>query len=142
MNFLPNKLSFEQGLARVQEAFTKSGVKPPRGIFTSRDSAALATKDLLLTSNVPGGFKKWQLPFHLDGASQMFISIGSPDAEVPLHSHEEGDGVRFIMSGSILYGEQELTAGDWMYIPKGEKYKFKVGPVGVMQCYCYRCCCA
>ena len=45
------------------------------------------------------------------------------------------------MSGSIIYKGNELVAGDWMYIPQGVKYSFKVGPNGARMGYCYQCCC-
>lgn len=61
---------------------------------------------------------------------------------MPNHSHDEGDGFRFIVSGSILFDGRELHAGDWMFIPKGKTYSFKVGRSGVGICYCYACCCA
>jgi hypothetical protein len=61
---------------------------------------------------------------------------------VPTHSHNEGDGVRFIASGSIKYNGQELTTGDWMYIRAGSEYEFEVGRYGAVMCYCYCCCCA
>lgn len=90
---------------------------------------------------IDNGFKKWQLPIILQD-SQLFISIGQPDINVPKHSHDEGDGIRFIMSGSIYYDGQELNAGDWMFIPKGKPYSMKIGPFGATMCYCYCCCCA
>jgi hypothetical protein len=34
------------------------------------------------------------------------------------------------MSDSIIFDGRELTAGDWMHIPKGVRYSFKVGPKG------------
>jgi hypothetical protein len=49
--------------------------------------------------------------------------------------------VRFIISGSIKYNGIELTAGDWMFVPKGEEYEFTVGPLGASMAYCYQCCC-
>lgn len=142
MAFKPNAMTFAQGLQRIKEAAKSSGLEVGKGIVTSRDSAALKASLALAISNVPGGFKKWQLPVYMDGPSQMFFSIGAPDTEVPSHSHDEGDGLRVIVSGSILYGKQELTQGDWMFVPKGTKYQFKVGPAGAGMFYCYQCCCA
>lgn len=142
MSFKPNALTFDQGLERIQAAYKKAGVKKTHEILTSRDKNAVVLTEQLGVSNVPGGFKKWQLPVYLDKPSQLFISVGSPDADVPLHSHDEGDGIRFIVGGSIIYNGVELTEGDWMFIPKGQKYSFKVGSRGVTQCYCYCCCCA
>ena len=141
MKFNPNAMTFQQGEEKVKEACKLADLKAAKHIITSRDASAVKAVNLLAVDNVPGGFKKWQLPFVMD-KSQLFISIGSPDAKVPEHSHDEGDGIRFIMSGSIYYNGLELGAGDWMYIPKGSKYSFRVGPLGVSMCYCYCCCCA
>nr|AYR06198.1 hypothetical protein [Renouxia sp.] len=37
----------------------------------------------------------------------------------------------------ILFNGQELISGDWMYIPQGIPYLFKVGSFGDIMCYCY-----
>ncbi|HEX8071276.1 MAG TPA: hypothetical protein VF546_15075 [Pyrinomonadaceae bacterium] len=138
--FNPNEATFEDGVKRIQEALKVSGLNVGKKIVTSQDKEMVKVVNLLATDNVPKGFKKWQLPFVFD-RSQLFISVGNPDVKVDEHSHDEGDGIRFIMSGSIYYGKTELKAGDWMYIPKGTKYSFTVGPVGTLMCYCYECCC-
>ncbi|MGN6602964.1 MAG: cupin domain-containing protein [Ginsengibacter sp.] len=139
--FNPNAMTFEQGEEKVRQASKEAHLKIGDKIITSRDAHAITAVNLLSVDNIPGGFKKWQLPFVME-RSQLFISVGSPDSKVPEHSHDEGDGIRFIMSGSIHYNGMELTGGDWMYIPKGVKYSFRVGPLGVAMCYCYCCCCA
>jgi len=98
--------------------------------------------DILEVKNVPPGFKKWQLPVALRCESQMFITFAPPNSKVPRHSHDEGPGIRFIMTGSILYKGKELTSGDWMYLPAGAEYEYQVGNLGAVMCYCYCCCCA
>lgn len=138
--FNPNLMTFLEGEEKIKEARKEANLKSDNKIITSKDKHAIAAVNLLSVDNVPGGFKKWQLPFVL-GKSQLFISIGSPDTKVPEHSHDEGDGIRFIMSGSIYYNGIQLTGGDWMFIPKGAKYSMTVGPLGVSMCYCYCCCC-
>jgi hypothetical protein len=139
--FEPNKLSFEQGLQRIKEAVEKVGLK--RGtVVTSRDLAAEKLRELLVVNNVPPGFQKWQLPVYLNKPSQLFITVAQPGVEAPSHSHDEGDGVRFIVSGSIIHDGRELTAGDWMFIPARAQYSFRVGRFGAVMCYCYCCCCA
>jgi hypothetical protein len=141
--FDPNQVSFDEGLKRIQAAARKAGLKHRKKVLTSKDEAARKAQALLEVSNVPdAGFRKWQLPVHLDSPSQLFITVADPHLEVPEHSHDEGDGIRFIASGSIIHEGAELAAGDWMYIPAGAKYSFKVGPVGATMCYCYCCCCA
>lgn len=134
-------LSFKQGAEKVTNALKEAKVDIRSKIFTSRDAEAVALVNLLKVEEVPDGFKKWQLPIVLE-ESQLFISVGQPDINVPEHSHDEGDGIRFIMAGSVFYDGQELTAGDWMFIPKGKRYSMKTGPFGAMMCYCYCCCCA
>lgn len=110
-------------------------------IVTSKDVNAIKLRTELKCQNVPAGFTKWQLPVYLEKGSLMYISIGSPGVSVPEHSHDEGDGIRFIASGSIEYGGKELNAGDWMFIPARHKYSFNVGPLGATMFYCYSCCC-
>jgi hypothetical protein len=138
--FNPNRAKFEFGVDRVQKALKNSGVSLTR-ITTSRNPEVKKVVSKLQVENIPKEFKKWQLPFIFE-KSQLYISIGNPDADVPLHSHNEGDGIRVIVSGSIKYGDLELTAGDWMFVPKGKKYSFQVGPTGAVMFYCYCCCCA
>jgi hypothetical protein len=96
----------------------------------------------LEVKNVPSGFSKYQLPVYLDKPSQLFMSFGAPNTDVPEHSHDEGDGIRFIMWGSVEYNGQTLSGGDWMFIPAGTQYRMRVGPHGAGICYCYCCCCA
>jgi hypothetical protein len=64
--------------------------------------------------------------FRLDCPSQMFISIGTLDTKVRHHSHDEGDGIRFIASGSTIYQTKELAAGEGMVHFKGLPESFTV----------------
>ncbi len=138
--FNPNIATFEDGERRVELASKKAEFQVSSKVITSQDKEAIRVVNLLGVDNVPPGFKKWQLPFVMK-PSQLFISVANPDVSVPEHSHDEGNGIRFIISGSIYYNGKELKAGDWMFIPKGSKYTFKVGPFGASFCYCYECCC-
>lgn len=142
MSFNPNHLTFDQGISRIKDAYAKAKVARVSGIATSRDPEMQSVSAILRVENVPPGFKKWQLPVFLDGPSQLFVSVGDPDTVVPPHSHDEGDGLRYIVSGSVIYNGKELTQGDWMFIPKGKKYDMTIGPRGATMMYCYRCCCA
>ncbi len=142
IGFDPNQVTFEEGLMRIQAAAHKLDLDVSRKVLTSRDPQAEEARRLLMITNVPGGFTKWQLPVYLDKASQLFITVAAPGAEVGDHSHNEGAGIRFIAGGSIIYNGQELSAGDWMYIPAGATYSFKTGKLGATMCYCYCCCCA
>jgi hypothetical protein len=140
--FNPNRLTFEQGLARIERAIEKAGLKLTGRIVTSRDPGMAKLREALRTSNEPGGFQKYQLPVALRCESQMFLTVAQPGAKAPRHSHKEGDGIRFIAAGSIIYEGKELTANDWMFIPAGKGYSFEVGPHGATMFYCYCCCCA
>lgn len=140
--FDPNQVTFDEGLTRIAKVAERLGIAGSREILTSRDKAAREAKHLLTVSAVPGGFTKWQLPVYLERASQLFITVAEPNVVVPEHTHDEGDGIRFVVSGSIEYNGVELTGGDWMFIPAGARYGFKVGEFGATMCYCYCCCCA
>ena len=142
-DFNPNKFSFEEGIKRVDEALQSIEFDMNAQIFTSRDEVAHALTRNLLTDNIPDGFHKWQLPLYFqEPGAQIFFSVSGPGVSVDEHSHDEGPGLRIIISGSINYKGQELSSGDWMYIPAGKPYSFDVGDLGVVMCYCYQCCCA
>jgi maltoporin len=141
MAFNPNAMTFAQGVQRLQQAARAAGI-PQGKIVTSRDHEVTHAVKSLMVSNVPSGFTKWQLPVFQDGPTQFFFSYAAPGVDVPQHSHDEGDGVRVILHGSIHFGDKELVAGDWMFIPKGVPYAFKVGDRGAGIFYCYQCCCA
>ena len=138
-NFNPNRLKFAACTERLQRAVTAAGFKTDGQIITSKDEGAAKLRKTLSTANVPKGFQKWQLPVHLDNPSHLFITVAEPNAKSPRHSHKDGDGIRFIAGGSITYEGQELSAGDWMFIPAGKAYSFEVGPLGAVMCYCYAC---
>lgn len=140
--FDPNRSTVAACLERVQEALKTQGRRLNSGIVTSRDPDARELRRLLAIDNVPAGFRKYQLPVVLPEQSFMFITVAEPEVESPSHSHDEGDGIRFIAGGSIIFNDTELIAGDWMFVPRGEKYSFRAGPQGAIMCYCYCCCCA
>jgi hypothetical protein len=143
VRFDPNQVTFDEGLERIKKVAEKAGIAKGGRVLTSRHPEVRRAQDLLEVSNVPDkGFRKWQLPVYLDRPSQLFVTVADPNLEVPEHSHDEGDGIRFIAGGSIQYDGEELTAGDWMFIPAGQTYTFTVGPMGATMCYCYCCCCA
>jgi hypothetical protein len=142
MSSIKDTLTFAEGVERIKKASKESGYDFKGQITTSRDDKAKKATDLLAFKVLNGNFKKFQLPFYFDKPAQAFVSIGAPDTDVPLHSHDEGDGLRYIVSGSIIYEGKELTQGDWMFIPAGKPYSFKVGAQGVVAFYCYCCCCA
>jgi len=140
--FDPNQVTFDQGLERIRAAIGQAKLAVDKRILTSQDEDVKKAQALLGVSVVPGGFRKYQLPVYLSKPSQLFITMAEANAEVPEHSHDEGDGIRFIAGGSIHYGKKELGPGDWMFIPAGTRYSFRVGVNGAIMCYCYCCCCA
>ena len=86
-------LTFKEGAEKVTHALREVNVNINSRIFTSRDETSVKLVNLLRVEEVPDGFKKWQLPVVLSD-SQLYMSIGHPDIEVPEHSHDEGDGIR------------------------------------------------
>jgi hypothetical protein len=140
--FNPNRLTFDEGIERIRDVISKTGFKPEGRVITSRDEGVSETLEALSIDNVPGGFRKWQLPVYLDSPSQLFVTVAEPGAKASRHAHEEGDGIRFVAGGSITFEGRVLGPGDWMFIPRGQEYDFEVGPYGALMCYCYCCCCA
>ena len=140
--FNPNRLTFNEGIERIQKAIRKTGAKLDGRIVTSRDKEMPKLREALRVTNVPKGFQKYQLPLALRCQSQMYVTMAEPGIKAPRHVHKEGDGIRFIAGGSIIHEGKELTAGDWMFIPAGAPYSFEVGPQGAIMCYCYCCSCA
>jgi len=140
IHFEPVDSPFEFGIRRIEEACDKIGFDPDAGVVTSKDAIAQKLKAMLAGIKTPEGFHKWMLPLSLPGA-HFFMSIGEPMASVPPHSHDHGAGIRFIVAGSIIYNNTELTSGDWMYVPKGVKYSFVVGHNGVTLASGYYSCC-
>jgi quercetin dioxygenase-like cupin family protein len=135
----PNRTTFEEGQPHLKAVMRRVGLDPDAQILTSRDPVAQEIHQQLQTQNVPAGFRKWQLPFSIYNPSNVYITVGEPNAKVPRHAHVHGEGYRVIIEGSILYEGKELTAGDWMYIPKGQPYSFEVGPRGVTLMAGYAC---
>ena len=138
--FNPNEVTFAEGAVRVERVLAAQKINVDSKILTSQDRESRALRELLPVSAVPEGFKKWQLPFVFDKA-QFFMTEAAPGADANEHAHEGGSGIRFILSGSITHNGVELKAGDWMYIPRGARYSFKVGPHGATMGYRYQCCC-
>jgi hypothetical protein len=141
MAFNPNETTLQEGLELVNKLQKELRIDKTK-IFTSKDIPNLYKNNTAQVTNVPSGFNKIILPFSTSREATFYISSGAPNAQVPAHSHEEGEGIRFIVSGSIIFQGKELTEGDWMYMPAKASYDFQVGPRGVTMCYCYCCSCA
>ncbi len=136
-------ITFDQGLDRIRDAIRKSGVKGFESrVVTSKDADVAKVIEMLSIDRLPKGFRKWQLPvaFASVGA-QFFITNAEAGSRAAEHSHNNGDAMRVILTGSIRSNGVELKEGDWMFIPKDVPYSFEVGPRGVSMFYCYCCCC-
>ena len=140
-------VTFQEGVDRITSALKSLGIDDlsaaGKPVLTSRDPSGRRLKDVLKLQGLPSGFQKWQLPVYFAGGegAQFFISVAAPGAQADEHAHDNGPAIRFIAGGSITHGGQELTAGDWMFIPKGTRYSFTAGDHGAVMCYCYPCCC-
>lgn len=139
--FDPNQISFAQGAVRVEGVVAKHGLDTKTKVLTSKDKEVRHAMGDLGVTSVPADFTKVQLPFVFD-RGQFFISHGKAGAKVPEHAHDNGDALRFIVEGSVIYNGVELKAGDWMFVPKGVGYTMEIGRAGATMCYCYQCCCA
>lgn len=138
--FDPNRLPFQACITRIERAIKAARLKTEGRIITSKDQGIPEVMERALrVTNVPKGFVKCQLPLYIKQPTHLFLSVAEPNAKAPLHSHKDGDGIRFIAGGSIRYKGKELSAGDWMYIPADAKYSFETGPVGAVMFYCYSC---
>ena len=140
-------ISFQEGVGRIEAALKTVGAPVTLSadggpVVTSRDPIAKRLKETLKIPGLPGEYEKWQLPIYgLGEGAQFFITVAQPGTKIDEHAHQNGPAMRFIASGSISYAGQELTQGDWMFIPRSTRYSFEVGPFGAVLCYCYCCCC-
>jgi quercetin dioxygenase-like cupin family protein len=130
--FLNKESGKLKGLTRVKDALKKSGVKGGRRVVTSRDQGQAEVRNDLKRIRSPKGFQQWQLPVALGPNQNIFFfrTVGAPGAVLPEHTHKV-DLLRFVISGSATYKGQELTAGDWMFVPAGVPYGLTVGPNGI-----------
>ena len=130
----PVEMSFQEGLDRVRAVLQKAGLDLEQGIITSRDPRVQALREELRIPAAAEGFEMWQLPITLRHAL-LFLSVARPGAAMPEHGHAGRTVFRLVISGSIVYEDTELTAGDWMYVPKGHRYAFRAGPSGATLLY-------
>lgn len=54
-----------------------------------------------------------------------------PHYVLPRHSHD-GDGLYYIVEGSVVMGSQVLEAGDGFFVPSDAPYAYEAGPDGVV----------
>ena len=129
-----------KGVLRVKKVLAGLGVTFGKEIITSRDDVIVKAKEKLYRDTMPPGFEQWQMPVLLGGGNRPvmpFITVGSPNAKVPEHTHRNDALLRLVISGSIIYQQRELIPGDWMYIPAKFKYSFRAGPLGCVVMHMY-----
>ena|SRR5438034_443207 len=129
-----------KGVLRVKNALKEMKIKLGDSIVTSKDPLMIKLMEKLRRTTLPEGFQQWQLPIILGGDNRpvmSFITFGEPHAEIPHHSHKNDSLLRFVLSGTIIYKDQELTTGDWMYVPTGLPYSFKAGQYGCITMHVY-----
>jgi quercetin dioxygenase-like cupin family protein len=79
--------------------------------------AGAQTKVLLRQSKDEGGFSLVTLWF-------------KPGYPLPRHTHNV-DCVYYVISGSVIMGNQTLQAGDGFFVPEDAPYQYSAGPDGV-----------
>jgi hypothetical protein len=128
-----------QGVLRARQALKNAGVEIGSEIISSKDEKIMAAQDELKGLNMPDGIDKWQLPVVVGGSRPVyfFITVGTPNAVVPAHVHDDDNIWRLIVSGSIIFRDVELKQGDWLYIPKGKGYTYTVGAMGCIILHTY-----
>jgi hypothetical protein len=129
-----------KGVKRVNDALKANKIKLGNRIVTSREPEIIKLTEELRRTTLPQGFQQWQLPIVLGKGNRpvmSFITFGEPNAEIPNHKHKNDSLLRIVLSGAIIYKGQELTTGDWMYVPTGLPYSFKVGRFGCLLMHVY-----
>ncbi len=126
------------GMRRVKDALRKHGVRLSSRVVTSQDEGMQEALQELRRTTAPAGVEQWQLPVVFcpegEGEVLMFVSRLEAGARVPTHSHDHAHA-RFILDGSVRYGDLELKRGDWMAVPAGVEYQLEAGPTGTLMCY-------
>ena len=116
-----------KGAQRVRAALRKSGVRPSRGITTSRDPGMAAAQKELKRTGMPDGVQQWQLPIAQPIESLLiFKSEMKPRTVVPEHAHDVWV-FRVILQGTLKANGVTLRAGDWMLVPPGQRYSLQSG---------------
>ncbi len=93
--------------------------------LTSRDPLAFAMRDDLAVDDLADGFNRMLLPLApTSGSASIFV--GAANSTTGMHSHESNT-LHVIATGSVKVNGQELSSGDWAYIPAGNDYELEVG---------------
>jgi hypothetical protein len=110
---------------QVASAARRHQFDPMTTILTSRDSLAVAMKDDLAVDDLAEGFDRILLPRAPESGSAS-IFVGAANSTTGMHSHESNT-LHVIALGSVKVNGQELSSGDWAYIPPGMDYELEVG---------------
>jgi anti-sigma factor ChrR (cupin superfamily) len=117
-----------KGAQRVREALRQNKVQAANRITTSRDPGMAAARRTLKRTAMPTGVEQWQLPVPQPLDNLMItITRMRPGVTVPTHSHKVWV-FRFIIQGSLKYGNKTLRAMDWMLVPPNQPYSITAGP--------------
>jgi quercetin dioxygenase-like cupin family protein len=121
-----------RGARRVRDALKKHSVETEGRIVTSRDKGMENVSEELKRGHMPPGFEQTQVPVALGPEEDVlaFVTTIEPGAELPEHAHEGAAIFRLVVAGSVRHRDTELSAGDWMLVPPGERYGLKAGSGG------------
>ncbi|MCF8708190.1 cupin domain-containing protein [Rhizorhapis sp. SPR117] len=112
-------------------------------IFRKADAYRFGTEGVLTTDPTEvqaDGLQRMIEAGVMDGA-EMTMLVNLPgfglvhawikkDYPLPLHSHS-GDGLYYIISGTLRLGTETLGPGDSVFIPANVPYTYRAGPEGV-----------
>lgn len=138
-----NKFCEQHGYSN-KRVLTSIQFEADKKTFDSMSLAKLGLLDPQFASEMPTdeSIQKSILPFSFVEGSVFAMVYGKPNVVVKEHSHTKGF-LRVVMFGEYTFtglpdGEVTLKAGDWVYIPKGQKYGYRTGANGGGGgcCYC------
>lgn len=120
----------EEYLIRLELLLGAIGDQPISEVTSSHDPrlAGHAADLKRLSEDV----RQWAPPFGGTEDLLTSVTIAGPGADMGPTLHLDGDAIRFILSGSVWFGGNELGAGDWLFIPAGAAYRLRVGYRGVI----------
>jgi hypothetical protein len=128
---------------RVAES-TGEAERPRFAIFRAKDALGAAEmtcmKFAAVTPMVADGAQRLQaagadagnelkLLFAIPGFSLTYVWFKS-DFPLPRHSHDV-DCLYYILGGSLMFGQEELRAGDGFFVAQDVPYTYKAGSAGV-----------
>lgn len=120
------------GVQHVLDAAARHGLRIEAEVVTSRTPGVAEAMLETPRRGLPAGCQQWQLPVFSHSAAQVFfLSECVPNTRVTEHVHRDEDIFRVVVQGSIRLADgTELTAGDWMFVPRGVAYSYTAGAQG------------